>query len=440
MSESEYALRKTAIHLLRSGKSPAEVAKELDRSRFWVYKWRKLFFENQDWQALRDQPHVPKHQPRKLPDEVRQAIRQTRSELEAEAAEPGKLSYVGARAIQAWLKKKGITPLPSLSSIERELRAAQLTRPYRAESSAQIAYPHLQPTQPLQLIQIDIVPHYLPGGGCVSCFNAIDVVSRYPTGQQSLTKGSKEAANFLLQVWRELGIPAYTQVDNESCFSGGFTHPGVLGKVLRLALSVGTQLVFSPFRHPESNGFVERFHQDYSKNVWEKIKLPNLQAVQQHSPAFFEAYRHSEHHSALHGRCPADLHPIPLQGSWPAELNPSERLPLTAGQVHFLRRVDQNHQVMILNLDWDVPTAELDQGVWATLQFTSQGASLRIYDAAPDDTNRTCLVEHPFPLKEEVTPWEPHFKPSPEAVKSSFLRTTIELALNSFWDRVSAML
>jgi hypothetical protein len=37
--------------------------------------------------------------------------------------------------------------------------------------------------------------------------------------------------------------------------------------VLRLALLVGTQLVFSPVRHPESNGTIERFHQDYSKNV-----------------------------------------------------------------------------------------------------------------------------------------------------------------------------
>ena len=363
MSESEYALRKTAIHMLRSGKSPAEVGKELERSRTWVYKWSKKFFETQDWQALRDQPKVPKHQPSKLSDEVRQAIRQTRSELEAEALEPGKLSYVGAHAIRARLKKKGIHPLPSLSSIERELRAAELTRPYRTKAVAEVSYPHLQPTHPLQLIQVDIVPHFLPGGGCVSCFNAIDVVSRYPTGEQSLRKGSQEAANFLLQVWRDLGIPEYTQVDNESCFSGGFTHPGVLGKVLRLALSVGTQLVFSPFRHPESNSYVERFHQDYSKNVWDKIDLPDLQAVQQHSPAFFEAYRQSEHHSALNGRCPADLHPIPLHNPVRDHLPSSERLPLTAGQVHFIRKVDPNRQVRILNLDWDVLAAEVEQGV-----------------------------------------------------------------------------
>jgi transposase len=439
MSETEYALRKTAIHLLRGGKLPAEVAKELDRSLFWVYKWRKRFFENQDWQALRDQSHTPKSQPRRLPADVLQAIRQTRSELEAEAAEPGQLSYIAARAIYARLRKKGITPLPSIGSIERELRAAQLTRPYQAKEDPQVIYPHLHPTQPLQLVQVDIVPHYLPGGPCVACFNAIDVVSRYPTGQQSLRKGSQDATNFLLQVWHEPGIPEYTQVDNESCFSGGFTHPGVLGKVLRLALSVGTQLVFSPFRHPESNGYIERFHQDYSKNVWDKVELPDLQAVQRHSPAFFEAYRHSEHHPALNGHCPADLHPVLVHCPLPAEIHASERLPLTAGQVHFIRRVDQDHKVMILNIDWDVPTAKPDQGVWATLQFTQNGASLRIYDQAPDAKRRSCLAEHVFSLKEAVVPLSPEFDHSPEAARQSFFRSAIDLAIDSLSGLVSSM-
>jgi transposase len=160
MSENEYALRKTAIHLLRSGKSALEVAKELERSPFWVHKWRKRFFKNQNWQALRDRSRTPKSQPRKLQSTVLQAIRQTRSELEAEAAEPGKLSYIDAQAVWARLRKKGITPLPSVSSIERELRVSGFTRPYRAQEVQEVNYPHIHPTQALQLIQIDIVPHF----------------------------------------------------------------------------------------------------------------------------------------------------------------------------------------------------------------------------------------------------------------------------------------
>jgi transposase len=440
MNVTEYALRKTAIHLLRSGKSPVEVALELDRSLAWVYKWRKRFFAEQDWQALKDKSHAPKRPPKKLPEAVRRAIREARSELEAEANEPGQLSYIGAYAVQARLRKKKISPLPSITSIERELRAAQMTRPRQPSEAPEILYPRLQPKRPLELIQVDIVPHYLPGGPCISCFNAIDVVSHFPTGQPSLTKRSVDAANFLLHVWREIGIPAFTQVDNESCFSGGFTHPGVLGKGLRLALLVGTQLVFTPVRHPESNGTIERFHQDYSKNLWDKIELPDFQAVQQHSPAFFEAYRHSQHHSALKGHCPADLHPTRLTGSLSADFCLPGRLPLTVGQVHFIRRVSKEGKVRILNLDWEVPLAQPDEGVWATLEFTFQGATLRIFDAAPDALDRTCLAEYNFPLKEEVQPLADMFQRPIPLQEVSLFRAVVHRAVDSFFSLISTML
>ncbi len=275
----ELAIRCTAIHLLRSGKAPAEVAQEVERSLAWVYKWRKRYFDAGNWQALQDLSRAPKHAPKKLPERIRQAIRAVRSELEAEAAEPGKLSYIGAHAIHGRLRQKRTAPLPSISSIERELRAAGMTRPRKPKEPNQVMYPHLHPTQPHQLVQVDIVPRYLPGAGgpCVSCFNAIDVVSRYPTGQQYITKRSVDAVQFLLQVWRELGLPDYTQVDNESCFSGGFTHPGVLGKVLRLGLMIGTELVFSPIRHPESKDYdsyctsFARSGMDFASNIWRRL-------------------------------------------------------------------------------------------------------------------------------------------------------------------------
>jgi hypothetical protein len=255
------------------------------------------------------------------------------------------------------------------------------------------------------------------------------VVSRYPTGQPFLSKHSEDAVAFLLYIWREIGLPEFTQVDNESCFSGGFTHPGVLGKVVRCALLVGTQLVFSPIYHPESNGTIERFHQDYSKNVWDKIELPDFQTVQAWSPTFFTAYRHSAHHSALQGRCPADLHPMQTaQPRIPEGFKPPTHFPLTIGQIHFLRRVNPASQVMVLNLAWEVPLAKPDQGVWVTLQFTAQAANLRIFDAAPDVPERTCLAQHPFPLKEEVQPLADAFQHRVVVERPPLFHSVMELA------------
>lgn len=185
MEQSNYEKRRIGIHLLRSGKSPAEVAQELNRHPSWVYKWRKRYKEN-GWEGLQDSSRIPKRQVTKLPASVWQAIRQARSELEAEAQEPGKLSYIGARSVLARLQKWKIEPLPSITSIERELRRAGMIRPKQSVQEEQVDYPHLDVKQPHRLVQVDIVPRYLPGGSCVSSFNAIDVASCYPAGQQYL--------------------------------------------------------------------------------------------------------------------------------------------------------------------------------------------------------------------------------------------------------------
>jgi transposase InsO family protein len=408
MAETNYQERCRVIHLLRSGSTAEQVAEGMSRSVAWVYKWQARY-ERGGWEALKEQSRAPKH-PQRLPEDVKQMIRATRSELEAEAQEPDELGYIGAQAIRSRLYRRKVKPLPSISSIERELRAAGMVRPRKPVEPAKIEYPHVKPTRPHQLVQVDIVPHYLPGGQAISCFNALDVVSRYPTGQPSLNKRSEDAAQFLLQVWQELGIPTYTQLDNEGCFSGGSTHPYVLGRVLRLGLWVGTQLIYSPIRHPESNAYVERFHQDYNKHLWDKLDLPDFATVLSHSPAFFAAYRASEHHSALMGQSPATLHHARPARPLPLGLRLPTQLPLTAGKAHFIRRVDQQRSIRLLNVDWDVSRAQPDQGVWATLEFSPRRTTLAVFDAAPGFAHRRCLVLHTFPLQEPVLPLQDCFR------------------------------
>jgi putative transposase len=409
MSEqSEYEDRKSLVHMLNSGKKPNEAAQELGRARAWAYKW-KTKYEQAGWEGLKSQSRAPKHVPRRTPVEVQQAILHVRSELEAERENEDSLGYVGADAVYGILRMRGITPLPAVSTIERILRQAGKTKPRLPRVEKEVVYPHLQPTAVHQLTQVDIVPHYLTGGQSIACFNSIDVVSRNPAGKQYANKGSEQASDFILHTWRELGLSEYLQMDNESCFNGGYKHPGVIGRVVRLALYVGVQPVFSPFYHPESNAFVERFHQDYSGFVWNKTHLENLAAVRQRSAGFFPNYRTSHHHSALAGQSPLEVHRSLAVRKLPADFSLPDRLPITAGQVHFLRAIDQKRNVLILNKTWTVGRGLPDQGVWATLSLKPAGATLRIYDAAPDAKKRLCLAEHPFPLKEPVVPLQSQF-------------------------------
>jgi transposase len=75
--------RKAAIHLLRSGLSPTEVARRMKRSVAWVTKWRDRYKE-EGWAGLEDRSHAPKTAWQAYPESVRQTIRQVRSELEAD--------------------------------------------------------------------------------------------------------------------------------------------------------------------------------------------------------------------------------------------------------------------------------------------------------------------------------------------------------------------
>ena len=406
--------RQTFIHLVRSGKSVRQATRELGRALSWGYKWQARY-KQEGWAGVKERSRAPEHVSRKTAEPMRQAILRIRSKLEAEAQQADKLGYIGGRAIRARLPSKEGQPVPSVSTIERILRQTGLTKPRQAKEAKAVAYPHLHPTAAHELTQVDIVPHYLTGGESIACFNSIDVVSRYPAGQQFKRKRSTEAADFLLHTWHELGLSRYLQMDNESCFSGGYTHPGVIGQVVRLALLVGVQPVFSPFYHPESNGTVERFHQDYSAFVWQKGHLDGLAAVRQRSALFFPNYRRSHHHSALAGQSPLELHTATPGRLLPADFSSPDKLPITAGQVHFIRAVDHNCQVLILNQTWSAVPAVPDQGVWATLFLTPPGSTLRIYDAAPDAPQRRCLALHPFLIKEPVVPLSASFSaPDPE--------------------------
>jgi hypothetical protein len=400
---SGYSERVSTIHLLRGGQPIEEGAQTLGRSINWAYKWRWRFFAHNDWNDLESQSRAPKSCPKRISAEIRAVVKVTRSELEQEASLPGHLSYIGGYAIRNRMRQQGVTPLPSRASIERFLSEERMTHPHQA-SQPKVYYPQLHPNQPHQLTQIDIVPRYLPGnGGCVSCFNGIDVFSHHPTGRQSLSKTSEDAASFMLQVVKELGIAKYTQIDNGSCFSGGVTHPGVIGKVVRVLLYLGSQPVFSPYYHPESNHTVERFHQDCMKNTWDKVEMKDLAAVQKYSAFFFELYCESGHQAELQGLSPKEVHWAQPVIRLPKDFQlPAGKLPITEGQVHFIRKVEPDHTINVTNIHWKVPDVAVGRGVRATLVITCHGSTLKIYDEAPEVSNRICLISYPFQIKEPV--------------------------------------
>ena len=147
--------------------------------------------------------------------------------------------------------------------------------------------------------------------------------------------------------------------------------------------------------------------------------MSDLAAVNQQGQSFFELYRQREDHSQLNEQSPVTVHhqqqPEMLDAGFQVADN---KRPLREGRLHFMRRVSPEGTVRILNVDWTVPQFDLTKGVWVTVEFKVEGATLSIFDEAPDIQHRQCLAIYPFPINEPVLPRETDANACAETIES----------------------
>ena len=67
-----------------------------------------------------------------------------------------------------------------------------------------------------------------------------------------------------------------------------------------------------------------------------------------------------------------------------------------------MRRGPLEGTMCVLNADWVVPQFDPTRGVWVTAEFKEAGATLAIFDEAPDSQHSQCLAIYLFPLNEPV--------------------------------------
>lgn len=239
--------RCAAVKLYRSGTPATEVARQLHRSRCWVYKWVH-YRANHPWTRFRSAPRAPHHHPNQLSAKSERRIVHLRQLLMRHRQPRLRFTSVGARAMQKEWRRRYSEPVPSLSTIQRVLRRHHLTA--QPPTSGRQAYrPHPLATYPDAVHATDIITRWITGGEVVQTFNTVDIYSNDVDSTSHATKTATAACEHLLHTWQQLGMPDVAQFDNESAFSGG-NHPWVLGKVVRLCLSMGIEVVFIPLGEP----------------------------------------------------------------------------------------------------------------------------------------------------------------------------------------------
>jgi hypothetical protein len=78
------------------------------------------------------------------------------------------------------------------------------------------------------------------------------------------------------------------------------------------------------------------------------------------------------------------------------------KLPLTDGKIHFIRKVDNEGKINILNEAFKVGEEFIGEYVWATICLRKQ--KMKIYYRAKDHDAAVLIKEFEYELNEEVRP------------------------------------
>src|SRR5262249_39675350 len=130
------------------------------------------------------------------------------------------VGHVGARAIrQELVRHRLLTPVPSVKTIKRWLKAAALiVSP--AEPDTEAYYPAPRWSEAVVLCACDWTERYFTGGEKVFVFHTIDHRSHALAQTLRSTKSAASTCAHLLAGCSQLGIPDLLQLDNDAAFTG----------------------------------------------------------------------------------------------------------------------------------------------------------------------------------------------------------------------------
>ena len=405
----EIDYRRLAFKFFDKEKSAAYILARLPRSRSWLFKWKQRF-ERDGWQALDSRPKAPLNSPQEHPDDAVDLVLRLRKRLEKSEA-----GLVGPRAIQQEiLRLRLLKSPPSLASIKRWLKDAGLTDP-AVELDPAAYYPIIQAADDFVIYACDWLARYLTGGEKVFIFHTINWRTRALSQTILANKTTASAYDHLLGAFSEFGLPDFLHLDNDAAFTGLGRTRRVFGKIIRLVLYLGIELIFIPPGEPKRNFIVERVNGLWAESFWNKNHFRSRRDLLGKSPKFFAWYDNYAPPSlnGLTVRQAAGLGRRPkLLCRQRAQI--PEDLPLTAGRLHFIRKVDAQGQINILKEQWKISKSLAGKYVWATLNTRTE--ELLIYHRQSLRGQARLIKQYVYEIDEPVRSLRLEFKRRSRAV------------------------
>jgi len=363
--EIEY--RRKAFKLFDQGKSVAQIRRLIPRSGSWVYKWKRRF-AHQRWHALESLPKAPHSSSHQYPQSTVDLVLRLRQQFARSS-----VGLIGARAIRQEVRRRHLLRVvPSLVTINRWLKQAGLL-PTANLPGEDPYYPQPHLPENCVLHSCDWISRYLEGGEKPYALHTIDAQTHALCQTISTDKTTDALIHHILQAFTELGLPDFLQLDNDGAFTNLGKHQRVFGRFLRLLLYLGVEPIFIPPGEPKRNSLVEGVNHLWAQSFFDKDHFTSVAQLKRKSPKFLSWYD-SYAPPRLGGRSVAEAQ----RGVKRRKLKERERrsipdhLPLTAGRIHFIRRVDERGEVRLLNESWKVSQRLVGEYVWATIDLTEQ--------------------------------------------------------------------
>jgi transposase len=390
--------RRTAVRLYRAGMPVTMIAQKLKQSTSWVYKWIQ-YQTHHRWTRFRSASRAPHHRPTQTPEAIERRIVRLRRQLAQRRPRRVRFAGIGARTIQYEYRKRYGTP-PHQSTIHRILKHHHLVVTTRSKRAPY--RPHPLANVPNAVQATDIITRWIYGGSVVQTFNTIDIYSNDVCSTVHADKTGTEACQHLLQTWKTLGIPDLAQFDNEAACSGR-RHAQAISRVVRLCLYFGIPVLFTPLAEASYNWPVEIFNDLWAQRFWNRHRFSRRCDVSRAEQTFLKWYR-TDYIAPRQSDTPAHRrqgHPIRcLPEAWAKQL--PDRLPICAGLIHAVRRINETGRTSFLNLPIRVGKRYAGRYVWLTWETTHQ--RLTIWYQPRADAEWRLLKELPFELKEPVLP------------------------------------
>jgi len=347
------------VEAVREGMSMRGAARKfcvsLATVQYWVYRTSRRRLDAVDWA---DQPRGPRAPSNRTSREVEDRVLSVRSELKETSA----LGEYGAQAIYREMAARGLQPLPHLRTIGRILeRRGALDGHRRVRRAAPPPGWYLPEvaSKAAELDQFDFVEGLIIRGGTeVEVLTKTSLHGGLEEAWPAAPWTAKRAVEELIAHWREFGLPAYAQFDNDTRFQGAHQYHDVVGQVTRLCLSLGITPVFVPPREPGFQASLENFNGRWQAKVWARFEHESLAMLQTRSHQYILAAR-ARAASRIEGAPPRRCFPV----DWKLDLQAALR-----GRIIYLRRTNDTGYASMLGYsfvtapDWNhrLVRAEVD--------------------------------------------------------------------------------